>query len=481
MNILFIYSLQDIQSVAKPLRDLQQIQFGISYISSLLKQNGHITKLLVLSRETNKRSIGATIDEFQPRLICFSAIFSEYAFIRSLAENIKRRNPEIYLLAGGCHVTLNPEECSKGPFDALCVGEGEFPALELVNNIEKGSTLSGISNLWIRTSGSMEENPTRPFLEDLDSLPYPDRKIWEPWISDGGKKVSVLLGRGCPFQCTYCCNHALAKAALGKYVRLRSVANVMGEINFILREYLQIEEIFFEVETIALNKGFVLELARELGRLNGRLERPLRFGANLRVTPHADLTEVFAAFKECGFKFLHIGLESGSERVRSEVLKREYSNEDIVKTVELARNNGMMVCFFNLMGIPGETVEDFKETIRVNRRCLPDWHFLSIFFPYPGTILHSVCVKKGLLGKGLDTRMERARAALDLPGFSSRQIQRNYEWFDYHVYRGFKPLYKIIAKVLLAKARSDYRMNRFYRGLTNIPPFKAMQAVLRKY
>ncbi|MDD5016424.1 MAG: cobalamin-dependent protein, partial [Atribacterota bacterium] len=126
MNILFIYSLQDIQSISKPLRNFKQIQFGISYISSLLKKHGYTVKLLVLTRESKNKIIDEYISEFKPVVICFSVIFSEYEFIRGIAEHIKKHYPKIYLLAGGCHITLNPEECITAKFDAICVGEGEY-------------------------------------------------------------------------------------------------------------------------------------------------------------------------------------------------------------------------------------------------------------------------------------------------------------------------------------------------------------------
>lgn len=106
-----------------------------------------------------------------------------------------------------------------------------------------------------------------------------------------------------------------------------------------------------------------------------------------------------AVFRKANFRFVNIGVESGSERVRREILRRNYSNNDVINFVKLARKHDLQVAFFNLIGIPGETLADFKETIEINRKCKPEWVLPSIFFPYPGSDLYFSCKKQGLLEK----------------------------------------------------------------------------------
>ena len=129
-----------------------------------------------------------------------------------------------------CH--LNPRDEMLNTFDALCIGEGEFPVAELAGQMEAGKTPSGIPNLWIRhQDGMIEKNQPREFLRDLDALPFPDLEMWRPWIKDvTGEHHVILLGRGCPFGCSYCSNHAIRKLAPGKYVRFRSPSNIIQEI-----------------------------------------------------------------------------------------------------------------------------------------------------------------------------------------------------------------------------------------------------------
>ncbi len=188
MNTLFIYSVDEINSFSSPLLGLGWLQFGISYISSFLKKHKHDTRLVILSRLLGKKNFGIIdgyLEQFYPKLICFTAVSSEFNFIERIAKYIRNRNPDIYLLIGGPHASLNPREALSGAFDAVCIGEGESAVLELVLQLEKGIPPSAIPNLWIKNGPAIEKNMPRPFLQDLDSLPFPDRKMWQEWLPPG--------------------------------------------------------------------------------------------------------------------------------------------------------------------------------------------------------------------------------------------------------------------------------------------------------
>jgi radical SAM superfamily enzyme YgiQ (UPF0313 family) len=486
MNVLFVFSLKDIRSQKKPISVQEFIPLGISYISSVLKKNGHSTKLLVISSDLGDRNnslIDNYLKEFRPSLVCFTAVCTEYFFISRIAKYIKNRYPNIYLLVGGAHVSVNAEDVVRDEFDAICIGEGEFPTLELVSQLEKGNLPSGIPNLWIKSGSTVEQNPTRSFINDLDKLPFPDRDMWQEWIEEerSTTKYSVLLGRGCPFNCTYCCNHILKKLALGSYVRFRSPDNIIEELKELAIKFPEHKEVHLEIETITVNKKWALDLCEKLERFNSTLSVPLRYSTNFRVTPKADVEDLFIAFKKSNFSYIYIGLESGSERVRRESLKRNYSNEDIIRTVSMARKYGLKVAFYNMIGIPGETLEDFKETIRINRICLPDYNLLSIFYPYPGTELYTLCKEQGLLPESNTLTRERVTAPLDLPGFSQEKIQKSFIWFDYYVYEGNKPMYKIFSRVLVSKFKSKPLLNYIYRRIARMSFVGRLKYMLNRY
>ncbi len=483
MNVLIIHSMQDVCSQDKPLSTPLQMQFGISYLASFLKQAGHNIRLLVLSSsfdDGKNRTLIDTIHEFDPKVILFTAISTEFPYISNLASRISERWPSIFLVAGGAHASLNPEEAIQAPFHAICIGEGEYPCLELVQQLEEGKTPSGIMNLWIKHGDRIEKNPPRPFLQDLDSIPLPEREMWNPFITGPQDAFSILLGRGCPFSCTYCSNHALKKLASGSYVRYRRTDEVIKELSSIVDRYPSLKHIYFEVETIGVRMDWALELADRLARFNASLTKPIDYGTNLRVIPNRDYDGLFKAFKNANFRYVNIGLESGSERIRRDVLKRNYSNEDIIKAVQAAKNNGLRVTFYNLLGLPLETEEDFFQTVEINRICQPHSHLTSIFYPYPGTELHKMCKELGIMPTVLDDQMERRRSVLTMPQFPKQRIQRHYNLFDYYVYKGHKPLYKILAKVLVTMITSKPTLTRAYRRISNTWVLRGLKNALKK-
>ncbi|MBN2027573.1 MAG: B12-binding domain-containing radical SAM protein [Actinobacteria bacterium] len=474
MNVLFIHAEEDHYSREKPLTGYEHMQFGISYISSLLKEEGHETRLVVPTRESDAE-VFEHIEDFNPGLICFTSVYSVFDLMSEVAGRVKERHPDIFLAVGGPHASLAPHECLESAFDAVCVGEGEFPTLELAEQLESGLFPRGIPNLFIKENGRVEENPTRPFLEDVEALPFPDREMWLPWLANPLSRPSVLAGRGCPFQCTYCCNHALRRLADGKYVRLREPENIAEEILSIKRVYYLLEEMYLEVETLGADLDWALELCSLLEDINRQYEVPIAYGTNLRVTPRTDYDKLFAALERSNFDFVNIGLESGSERVRREILKRRYSNDDVIRAVEAARKHGIKVGFYNLIGLPGETKEDFRETIRMNRVCKPDWYLLSAFFPYPGTELHKTSVELGLLDRPLDRKLERRRPVLDQKGFTKRQVKRRLTWSPLLFGAGIKPAWEVVRRLFLGKIFASPRLLRYWRNLrTWLNPYKKL-------
>ncbi len=137
----------------------------------------------------------------------------------------------------------------------------------------------------------------------------------------------------------------------------------------------------------------------------------------------------------------------------------------------------MQVAFYNMIGLPGETIADFRETVKLNRICLPDSHFTSIFFPYPGTDIYLLCKEQGLLnGEELGSGgMERSKALLDLPGFPKRQIEKGFIWFDYYVYKGYKPIYRLLYRALTQRLRMHPYSNYIYRRISNSGFFKWLE------
>jgi anaerobic magnesium-protoporphyrin IX monomethyl ester cyclase len=470
MRVLLVYSLRDVLNRRHPLPTLADIHIGLSYISSALKARGHETRLAVLDSESPSRSLAildALVSRFAPELVGFTAVSTQFPFIDSAARHLKERRPDLTTLLGGVHASLQPEAAIRGAFDAVCIGEGELPACELADQKSRGQFPSGIANLWIkRGDGTLERNAPREFVRDLDALPMPDRDLWHEWVWTRRHVCQVVLpSRGCPFNCSYCCNHALRKLAPGKYVRLRLPEAVVREIRAVKARYPETRRIYLQSETIAVDAGWLHELALGIKEFNDELPLKIEYACNFRVGRSLLKAQVFDALALANVRTLEIGLESGSERVRREILRRHYSNEDFSRAVRLARERGMEVNVYNMIGIPGETLQDHQQTIQVNHQVCPDRTLTSIFFPYPGTDLAALCEAQGLIREAGSQTAERSRATLDLPSFSRRDIQKAFEWFEYHVYRGLRPWHFRLRKVLRNKAFAHPRAHAAFMRL----------------
>ena len=301
--------------------------------------------------------------------------------------------------------------------------------MELARALAQGERPTKIENLWIKTGDEVEKNPTRPFPAAIDELPFPKRDMWEPFVEFPEKHV-ILLGRGCPFVCTYCANHALRKLATGQYVRMRSPENVLAELRALVEEFPRVTYVYFEIETISADQKWAFEFSALLEQFNRGREKPLDFALNLRIHPNTSFLELFKALKRAGFTYVRTGIESGSERIRNEVLERRESNDDIVRAFDDAASVGLGTYAYNLIGLPGETPEDFLETVALNRSCAPTRSYIGIFYPYPGTGLARVCEERGIKVPPLIDSAERYRARLNLPEFSNRQIEYYFRRFS---------------------------------------------------
>ncbi len=425
MNVLLVYS--DLGGVER--YGAKKFYAGLGSLSAVLKAAGHTTELLYLQEELSRAAFLERVDAFSPQLVGFSATTHQYPYVERYAGYLKEARPNIVRVCGGTHPTLVPDEVLAGSaFDVVCVGEGEYALRELAGRLEHGQDYADVENLWIKRNGETLRNPMRPLIANLDELPYPDREIfgYDEILASNGGWVDMLAGRGCPYNCSYCCNPGLKERyqGLGRYVRFRSVENVIGEISALHSRY-AFKTINFQDDVFTLDKQWTLDFCRAYG---ARFKYP--FWINARVERILD-EELVKALAEAGCAGVRIGVENGDPDLRASVLKRKMSNEDIIAAFRLLRRHGLKAYTCNMIGIPGETWESIRATIALNRELAPDDFQFSVFYPYPMTELYDTCVAQSLIKPGARlTGYYSKESVLNLPTLSADELAWGYESFE---------------------------------------------------
>ena len=485
MNIGCIYTVETYNSVEKPLSVATEIPFGISIIATMLKQAGYCVELFVITPDTPLDDyFGKYLQDCSPSMFCMTAVSTQYWKVKEVAEYINNKSPNTFCVLGGHHSSLNSEDVMKeGIFDAICIGEGEKAVLELAESVltntfdtsSRTLTDHNIHNLWFRDfkTGKVYKNPSNSFLQNLDNLPYIDRSLWEPWIERADDYPAVLLGRGCPFKCTYCSNHAKQQLSNGKYVRFRSPVHIIGEIKYIKSQYPNVERVYLEVETFGANRKASYVVFDSLAEYNKTLDIPIKFGVNMALTSNYMMNssrriELFEKVVSANITTINIGLESGSERIREIIKRPHYSNVEIIAFCQDAKKYNIRVIFFVLIGLPGETVQDYKQTVKVARLAQPYLCYVSIFYPYLGTELAKTAITMGLVDReNLSPKGERSSAQLDLPQFSKNRIRFEYIIFAFRVYRGNWPISRVLANVFASFLKAYPKMYSTYLKIRN--------------
>ncbi len=371
------------------------LNIGIGSLSASLKQAGHQTSLVHITRPIHPSDFIDSIKNEDPDLIGFSFTSNMFPIVKKLASSLREAGIDIPAICGGIHPTIAPEESIQiEGMDMICRGEGENPLVELCNKMENREEIINISNLWIKSGGAIIKNPLRPLLEDLDKLPFPDRGIftYEKLYNEREGRGTFMAGRGCPYSCTYCSNHLLRKIYGGKgnLVRFRSVDNVIAEIRQVVKRYPFIKALIFEDDILFHNRKWSEEFAEKYRR---EINLPFTCHARAEITDEATVN----LLKKAGCAHVKFGLESGNEEIRHKVLNRHMTNEQIKKAFAICRKAGLTIEAYNMVGIPYESPRSILNTIKMNAAIGVDKMHVSICQPFPGTRLAELCEEQHFL------------------------------------------------------------------------------------
>lgn len=406
-----------------------QWNVGLAFISSMIKNAGHNVSLFEISYyPKGTSSLLDKIKEFNPDVIGITANSHQFFYAKEIAKDIKK-NFNVPIFVGGVHAILKPESITESHYiDGVCIGEGEFSFLELVNRIKKRKDYYDLKNFWFRQGEKIIKNERVPLIADLNSLPFPDRSVFEYFSTPGEKTPRFIFSRGCPFECSYCCNHALKKIFKdqGGYVRWRSVDLAIREIEEERKKY-DFDYFKLDDDTFSLNKTWMRDFCKKLK------EKKLGLSFECNIRPGTVNEEDMKFLKEAGCKMIKIGIEAGDVDQRKLILNRNFSNDDIVNTFAMAKKFSIKTFSFNIIGVPGETKETIKATVELNRMIKPDFMQVTAFYPYPMTTLGDLSFEKGYVGKDFEDSYMK-KSILKLPTISNYDVERAVKNFKFDVY-----------------------------------------------
>lgn len=419
MKVLFIYHNIDTKNI-------RHFPYGIGTLSAVLKEKGHETEVLYIQEEISAEALLSHVGSFDPDLIGFSTVTLQWNHTRRYASIIKRLF-KVPIICGGPHPTFKPEEVINDPsVDMVCIGEGEYALLEVLERMENGGDLSTIPNIWVKNEEErIFRNEIRPLVSDLDTLPFPDREIvpYGDILKESKTEPVFISSRGCPYNCRFCSNSAIKKLYRGKgrYVRQRSPENVIEEIRK-LREQHDFGSLNFYDEAFGFDRGW-LEKFCDLYRK----EFAYPFAGFIRAETMD--REKLHMMREAGLALIYLGVESGNEEIRRQVMGRKVSDKRIIKTCRDAQAEGIQVWTFNMVGVPGETVDTIRETMELNRIIDPHFVSVSIYQPFPGTGIYEDCVRQGLIKTEYSSSLYDD-TVLELPTISHAELERMFREFQ---------------------------------------------------
>jgi len=269
--------------------------------------------------------------------------------------DLARERTDATVMLGGVHATLRPEEAAEHA-DVAVVGEGELTFQELLEHLAAGEPIDEVAGIAYRRDGRFVLNPRRPFIDDLDQIPFP---AWDllpflerynsPMHIVGGQRMPVVGSRGCPFNCTFCSSPMVWR----RKVRWRTPGNVVAEM-LEIRDRLGIDKIHFWDDNLMLNRAYAEGLAQGLVDAEARMEWVGLTRAS-HIVKHRDLLPLM---RESGCIGIEIGLESFSDQAAAMVDKGEATSE-MTEASEAMRSADIVPLYTHMVFNPGETISSY--------------------------------------------------------------------------------------------------------------------------
>ncbi len=397
----------------------------LAYATGVLIKNGYDAVLIDgVTRNWTKKDVYNWVKENKPKLAVLGTSTPSIYNDIEIGELIKEAYPESFIVLVGTHVSALPKETLQlsPKIDAIAVREYDYTILEVAQALEGNTGFENIRGLVYRKDGIIHSNPLREYITNLDDLPMVST-IYKKFLNYKDyfysialwPEVTIITGRGCPYQCKYC---VYPQVQTGHKLRYRSIEAVIEEFKYIVDNFPDVKEIFIEDDTLTVNRERVIEFSEKL--ISSGIK--VSWTANSR----ADLDYfTLKLMKRAGCRLLCVGFESGVQDILNSMSKRN-TIERAKRFVKDAKRAGVMIhgCF--MVGNIGETKQTMRKTLEFAKKLNTD---TAQFFPimvYPGTAMYDWVKSKGYLRtEEFDkwiTPDGMHNCVVDLPGLKAEEM-----------------------------------------------------------
>ncbi|HEX2165119.1 MAG TPA: radical SAM protein [Thermoanaerobaculia bacterium] len=352
---------------------------GLLYLSAYLRREGFAVEVFDATF-ARREDLFARLDAGTGVVAIYTNLLTRGAVLAIVAR-AKRAGWTVVL--GGPESAGWPAEYLARGADAIVVGEGEATMAELLPALSTHGPhrLHGVAGVVFRDEdGALVENPPRPQVADLDTLPWPDRgqidvpRYVDVWRTHHGTgSVNLITARGCPYRCRWC-----SHAVYGYTHRRRSAADCAAEVAHLVETY-RPDQVWYADDVFTIHHRWLADFARELARRDLRVPFETISRADRMMSD-----EVLSTLAAMGCRRVWIGSESGSQRVL-DAMERRVTVEQVQWATRAARRHGIEVGMFLMWGYDGETLEDMEATVEHVKRAAPDVFFTTVAYPIRGT------------------------------------------------------------------------------------------------
>ena len=443
-------------------RETTHYPIGLAYLNSYLESVGVEVQVLDLNysdSHSGLEEVVKMIKTFSPDIIGLQLLTANRVSSYKLIEYIHTIYPHIKIVLGGIHSTIMYRQLIKEyPFIVVILGEGEITFEELIPELSKSSpnfkNIDGLA-FWDHELNDVGRTKPREVIKDLDSLPFPKHELF---FKGDRTSACILTSRGCPMRCSFCSLNPEAK----RMVRFRSPKNVVDEIEYLVKAFPQLTEIWIHDDSFFINNKRVIEICDEIVKRNIQIE----FLCSGRITPVC--AEMIKKLEEANFKIVALGIESGDD----EILKRCHkgiNQADIIKAFKLFAKSKITLKTFLIVGLPGETLETIKETGKLIQK-IQKIKYVSypssqnLLCVYPGTEVYEIAKKAGVIDDSF--WLSENEVPLYTVEHSAKELRElgdvltNYvSYYKLKTWEGFKCQYKMlpyITKYVLKKLIEKY-------------------------